>query len=161
MNLVPRALTAAALALGLAGLPACGADQAPQAADPPAAQAPSGSAGPASGTLDAEDQTGDGRSVTVASVTVDAGGKGGWIALHQDLDGKPGPVKYVVAVPAGSSTDVVVPTPEGITTGAYWPMLHVDDGVIGTYEFPQTQGADLPAKADSMIVMKKINVTVR
>lgn len=160
MTTFPRVLTAAALALGLAGLTACGADPAPPAADAPAA-APSGSAAPATGTLDAEDQTGDGKSVTVASVTVDAGGKGGWIALHQDLDGKPGPVKYVVAVPAGSSTDVVVPTPEGITTGAYWPMLHVDDGVIGTYEFPQTQGADLPAKADEMIVMKKINVTVQ
>lgn len=94
-------------------------------------------------------------------VDLEAGGKGGWIALHQDQDGKPGPVKYYVPVPAGESGNVTIPTSGGITTGAYWPMLHVDDHVVGTYEFPQVSGVDLPAKANGMIVMKKITVTVR
>lgn len=152
MTTIRCTLAAATLAVALAALTACGsAPTAPPSAAPAAA----------TGTLDAADQTSDGKSVTVASVSIDAGGNGGWIALHQDMDGKPGPVTYVVAVPAGSSSSVVIPTPEGITTGAFWPMLHVDDGVLGTYEFPQTQGADLPAKADAMIVMKKIAVTVR
>ncbi|GAC1315169.1 MAG: hypothetical protein NVSMB16_12010 [Acidimicrobiales bacterium] len=70
-------------------------------------------------------------------------------------------MKYFVAIPAGTSNNVTIPTPQGLTTGAYWPMLHVDDHIIGTYEFPNTPGADLPAKANNMIVMKKINVTVR
>ncbi len=162
-----KTLSAAALAAALATLTACGASTTtPAAAPSSAAAAPSSSAAAAApaaatGTLDAADQSGDGKSVKIASVSIDAGGKGGWVALHMDKDGKPGPVKYFVQVPAGSSSDVVIPTPGGITTGAYWPMLHVDDSVIGTYEFPQTAGADLPAKADGMIVMKKITVTVQ
>ena len=47
-----------------------------------------------------------------------------------------------------------------VGTGAYWPMLHVDDHTIGTYEFPKTAGADLPVKSGSDIVMKKITLTV-
>ena len=107
------------------------------------------------------DQTSNGKSVMVASVDLQAGGKGGWVALHADLNGKPGPVKYEVAVPAGASTNVVIPTPGGIPTGGYWPMLHVDDHGIGTYEFPQVPGADLPALANGMVVMKKIMITVQ
>ncbi len=165
MKTLPKTLSAAALAVGLAALTACGAATtspaaAPSAAVTAAAPSSAASAGP-TGKLDAADQTSDGKSVTVSSVSIDAGGKGGWIALHEDKDGKPGPVKYFVMVPAGASSNVVVPTPEGITTGAYWPMLHVDDSVIGTYEFPKTEGADLPIKAGGMIVMKKITVTVQ
>jgi len=121
----------------------------------------SSAAASASGTLDAANQTSDGKSVTVASVTLKAGGKGGWIALHTDVSGKPGPVKYFVAVPSGASNKVVIPTPEGIPTGDYWPMLHVDDHMVGTYEFPKIAGADLPAMSNGMVVMKKITVTVK
>ncbi len=86
------------------------------------------------------DQTSNGKSVMVASVDLQAGGKGGWVALHADLNGKPGPVKYEVAVPAGASTNVTIPTPGGIPTGGYWPMLHVDDHTVGTYEFRRSRG---------------------
>jgi len=128
----------------------------------PSSAAPSSAAVPAAtGTLSAADQVSNGKSVMVASVDLQASGKGGWVALHADLNGKPGPVKYEVAVPAGASTNVTIPTPGGIPTGAYWPMLHVDDHTIGTYEFPQTPGADLPAMANGMVVMKKIMVTVQ
>jgi hypothetical protein len=158
MTALTRSLAATALGACVLGLTACGAST---AAAPAAAAPTSATATPAAtGTLDAVDQSGDGKSVKVAAVDIEAGGKGGWIALHKDLDGKPGPVAYFVAVPAGTSTNVAIPTPGGITTGAYWPMLHVDDHIIGTYEFPKTAGADLPAKADGMIVMKKITVTV-
>ncbi len=164
MNILPKAFAAATLAAGLVGLTACGGASTTPAADPaPSAAAPSSAAAPAAptGTIDAADQTSEGTSVTVAAVDIEAGGMGGWVALHADMDGKPGPVKYFVQVPAGASTDVVIPTADGIETGDFWPMLHVDDSVIGTYEFPQTEGADLPAKADEMIVMKKITVTVQ
>lgn len=158
MSLRTRTLSAAAIGACLVGLTACGAATTPAAPAAPASAAAAPAT--ATGTLDAADQTSDGKSVTVSAVDIEAGGMGGWIALHQDMGGKPGPVKYWVAVPAGKSTNVMIPTSGGITTGAYWPMLHVDDHVIGTYEFPQTAGADLPAKADAMIVMKKIQVTV-
>ncbi len=175
MRTIRATLTATALTAAVAGLSACSAGTTPTAA-PPSATAPSaagasGSASPgaaspdaappaATGTLDAANQPSDGKSVTITAVNLQAGGKDGWIALHADLNGKPGPVKYFVAVPAGSSSNVTLPTPGGIPTGAYWPMLHVDDHVIGTYEFPQVAGADLPAKANGAIVMKKITITV-
>ena len=176
MNPARATLTVVTVAAALTGLNACGSSTStapPAAAPSSSAAAPSSapattspapsSSGPAaaSGTLEATDQTSDGKSVTVASVTIDAAGKGGWIALHTDADGKPGPVKYFVAVPAGASTKVAVPTPEGIKSGDYWPMLHVDDSTVGTYEFPKVPQADLPAMKDGMVVMQKITVTVK
>ncbi len=177
MRTLRATITLASLAAAATALSACGSSgsSAPPAAapsssaaatSPATSAATSGSASssaPAavSGTMDAANQSGDGKSVTVASVSLDAGGKGGWIALHTDVSGKPGPVKYFVAVPAGASSKVVIPTPEGIPTGDYWPMLHVDDHAVGTYEFPKVAGADLPAMSNGMVVMKKITVTVK
>lgn len=170
MITVRRSVVAVALAAGVVGVSACGsstpaaapsssaaaASTTSTAASSSSAAAPAG----ATGTLTAADQSSDGKSVVVASVDLQAGTQGGWIALHMDVGGKPGPVKYEVAIPAGKSTNVMIPTPGGITTGAYWPMLHVDDHVIGTYEFPQVAGADLPAMAGGMVVMQKITITV-
>jgi len=173
MRTLRATITVASLAAAATALSACGSSgsSAPPAAAPSSSAAAtsaatSGSAtssapAAASGTMDAANQSGDGKSVTVASVSLDAGGKGGWIALHTDVSGKPGPVKYFVAVPAGASSKVVIPTPEGIPTGDYWPMLHVDDHAVGTYEFPKVAGADLPAMSNGMVVMKKITVTVK
>lgn len=184
MTTLRATLTAASLAAAVVGLSACGSSSSspPPAAAPAASSAASSSSATsssasksattsatpstsapaaASGTLDAANQSSDGKSVVVATVNIDAAGKGGWIALHTDVGGKPGPVKYFVAVPAGASTKVTIPTPEGIPSGDYWPMLHVDDHAIGTYEFPQVAGADLPAMAGGKVVMKKITVTVK
>lgn len=182
MSTLRSTLTAASLAAAVVGLSACGSSSTPPAAAPASSSAtssspstssssstsPSTSATPstsapaaASGALDAANQSSDGKSVVVDSVSIDAAGKGGWVALHTDVGGKPGPVKYFVAVPAGASTKVVVPTPEGIPSGDYWPMLHVDDHAVGTYEFPKVAGADLPAMSGGKVVMKKITVTVK
>lgn len=170
MNAFRTTVIAAALAATAVGLSACGSStpvaapttSAATSTSPASSSSSSSAAIPgATGTLTAADQTSDGKSVVVASVDLQAGTQGGWIALHKDVGGKPGPVKYEVAVPAGMSTNVTIPTPGTITTGAYWPMLHVDDHVVGTYEFPQVPGADLPAMAGGMVVMKKITVTVK
>jgi hypothetical protein len=181
VNTVRRSAIAVALAAGVVGVSACGSST-PAAAPSttPAASSSAASAygasssasasassssvaapaAAATGTLTAADQSSDGKSVVVAAVDLKAGSQGGWIALHMDVGGKPGPVKYEVAIPAGASMNVKIPTPGGITTGAYWPMLHVDDHTIGTYEFPQVPGADLPAMAGGKPVMQKITVTV-
>ncbi|MDQ6650468.1 MAG: hypothetical protein M3Z02_10185 [Actinomycetota bacterium] len=161
-------LIAAALALGATTLAACGSSSSDKAASSsaPTSAAASMSHGPAAdgkvtGSIDVADQTSDGMQVVVARVDLEAGGAPGWIALHKDLDGKPGPVKYQVAIPAGKSANVAIKATEKLASGAYWPMLHIDDHVIGTYEFPQVAMADLPVKADGEIVMKKIMVTVK
>jgi hypothetical protein len=177
VNTVRRSVVAVALAAGVVGVSACGsstpaaAPSTTPAASSSAASANGSSSAAASssvaapaaatGTLTAADQSSDGKSVVVAAVDLKAGSQGGWIALHMDVGGKPGPVKYEVAIPAGASMNVTIPTPGGITTGAYWPMLHVDDHTIGTYEFPQVPGADLPAMAGGKPVMQQITVTVK
>ena len=172
MNTVRRSVVAGAVAAAVVGVGACGsstpaaapsttAAASSSAASSPAASSTAATPAAATGTLTAADQSSDGKSVVVASVDLQAGTQGGWIALHMDVGGTPGPVKYEVAIPAGTSTNVVIPTSGGIATGAYWPMLHVDDHTIGTYEFPQVAGADLPAMAGGMVVMQKITVTVK
>ena len=108
-----------------------------------------------SGSLEAVDQHGDGKTITIKTVNIT--GSTGFIAIHADLSGKPGPVVGHVAIPAGDGHDIVVTLDKVSPTGAYWPMLHLDAGTIGTYEFP---GADVPVKSGADIVMKKITVTV-
>jgi hypothetical protein len=93
--------------------------------------------------------------LTVKSVTIN--GAAGFIAIHQDADGAPGPVVGHVAIPEGDSSNVVVKLDSKVATGAFWPMLHLDAGTKGTYEFP---GPDGPVKSGSDIVMKKITLTV-
>jgi hypothetical protein len=120
-----------------------------------ASTAASTAASTVSGSLDAVDQHSDGKTITIKAVNIT--GSSGFIAIHADLSGKPGPVVGHVAIPAGASSDVVVTLDKASPTGAYWPMLHLDAGTIGTYEFP---GPDVPVKTGADIVMKKITVTV-
>jgi hypothetical protein len=147
-------------ALSALMLSACGSDKKTTSTPAPATAAAgaAGTAAPAAavtGSLDAADQTGDGTSITVKSVTIT--GSSGFIAIHADANGSPGPVVGHVAVPEGASSDVVVPLDAKSPTGAYWPMLHVDAGTVGTYEFP---GPDGPVKSGADIVMKQITLTV-
>ena len=121
----------------------------------PAASTAASTASTVSGTLDAVDQHSDGKTITIKAVNIT--GSSGFVAIHADLSGKPGPVVGHVAIPSGASSDVVVTLDKASPTGAYWPMLHLDAGTIGTYEFP---GPDVPVKTGADIVMKKITVTV-
>jgi hypothetical protein len=149
------------VAVGVLALGACGSDDDSSDATTPgaaASAAPTGSdaAAPAvSGSLDAADQTSDGSTLSVSTVSIT--GASGFIAIHADADGAPGPVVGHVAIPEGDSTDVSIPFDATAATGAYWPMLHLDAGTVGTYEFP---GPDGPVKSGSDIVMKKITLTV-
>src|SRR6476646_5715830 len=165
----PRTTIVALTALGVLVLAACGSDSnsssttvatpttAAAAATPTTAA--SGSAttaaagGAVTGSLDASDQTSDGTQLKVPDVTIN--GAAGFIAIHQDANGSPGPVVGHVAIPQGDSKDVVVKLDSKVATGAFWPMLHLDAGQIGTYEFP---GPDGPVKSGSDIVMKKITL---
>ncbi|MBW7882908.1 MAG: fasciclin domain-containing protein, partial [Caldilineaceae bacterium] len=92
--------------------------------------------------------------VNITRVTSDGPG---WIVIHADADGQPGPVLGYVAVPNGISANMKVEvTPEGRTETLY-AMLHVDAGDVGAYEFPD--GPDLPAKVRDKIVVKAFQVT--
>ena len=76
-----------------------------------------------------------------AAVTVQVDG---WLVIHSDKDGAPGPVLGEERVLAGTTTDVAVPLQADGRTEVLWPMLHVDTGTAGEYEFGTVQGADLP-----------------
>jgi hypothetical protein len=101
------------------------------------------------------DQSSDGLTVVVDSVTAAAPG---WIVIHLDNNGAPGPVIGQSAVDAGENLDVEVELDPALDSDtALWAMLHVDEGVAGEYEFP---GPDVPVRADNMIVMSAFTASV-
>jgi LPXTG-motif cell wall-anchored protein len=135
--------------------------EAPTAAPeaPTAAPAEAPTAAPAmgdapSGSVDAADQPIVDSAITVANVTA---GQDGWIVAHLDEGGKPGKVIGQTAVKKGDNRNVAIKLSENVAAGGkLWPMLHIDAGAIGTYEFP---GPDAPVIVDGNIVMKQISVT--
>jgi hypothetical protein len=147
--------------VGLFVLGACGSDDnssSDATTAPAASAAPTGSAAAGAavtGSIDVADQSSDGKTITVDAVNIT--GAAGFIAVHADADGAPGPVVGHAAIPEGDSSKVVITLDAPVTTGAFWPMLHLDAGTIGTYEFP---GPDGPVKSGADIVMKKITLTV-
>jgi plastocyanin len=107
-----------------------------------------------SGTVDAADQAIANGGITVANVTA---GQDGWIVAHLDEGGKPGKVIGHTAVKTGDNKNVVIALSEDVPAGGkLWPMLHIDAGAIGTYEFP---GPDAPVIVGGNIIMKQISVT--
>jgi hypothetical protein len=158
--LTPRSSLAGLAVFSLVVLGACGSDsKASGTVAPAGTAAPAGSAAPGAtvtGSIDAADQTSDGKTITVSSVNVT--GSSGFIAVHVDTAGAPGPVVGHATIPEGDSKDVVITLDTPVATGvSLWPMLHTDAGTIGTYEFP---GPDGPVKSADGVVMKKITVTV-
>jgi LPXTG-motif cell wall-anchored protein len=118
------------------------------------AAAPAPAAGAPSGSVEASDQPIVDGSITVAKVTA---GQDGWIAVHLDEGGKPGKVIGNTAVKKGDNANVKIKLSENVPVGGkLWPMLHIDAGTIGTYEFP---GPDAPVIVNGDIVMKQITVT--
>ena len=85
------------------------------------------------------------------TVTVDevvAAGPG-WIVIHADDNGSPGPDIGWTAVEEGTNTDVVVEIEEDQATDTLHAMLHDDLGTEGEYEFP---GADVPVQVNGQVV---------
>lgn len=163
----PRRVAAAAAALALT-LAACGGDDdSSSTTTPPTTDAPratsAGSAGevatgPASLTL--SDQSGDGTSVTVDAVELPSAG---FIAVHGDGGGSPGPVIGVSdLLPAGTSDGVVVALDDPLTaTGTVFPMVHIDTDGNGVYEFGAVEGVDGPGvTAEGDVAVGPVAVTV-
>jgi hypothetical protein len=115
--------------------------------------------GPAS--LEALDQEGLGLGLIVASVTLPAQG---FIAVHADADGAPGPVIGVSnLLAAGTSTDVEVIFDEPLEESAkVFPMVHIDMDGDGEYTFvPPDDAIDLPATIDNGdVAVVNVNLTV-
>lgn len=99
-------------------------------------------------SVTANDQGSTGANVFVSKVTAAVSG---WMVIHSDDGGKPGPVLGQTQVDAGESENVIVELTEPLTADTkLWAMLHVDEGMAGAYEFP---GADGPVIVEGKVVM--------
>lgn len=111
--------------------------------------------GPASITL--EDQPVIYGTIVVQRATIP---QDGWIVIYKaGPDGKllVSPSIGRTALKAGTNRDVVVRLAEEVAEGApLWAMLHIDEGVIGQYEFPG--GPDSPIVTDGVPVLAEMTV---
>lgn len=85
-------------------------------------------------------------TVTISQVTSDGPG---WIVIHKEQGGGPGPVVGYAAVKSGSNSNVVVKIDSYTATPKLFAMLHTDKGVVGKYEFP---GPDVPVMLNGEMV---------
>ena len=105
-------------------------------------------------SINVSDQDVSGGSVTIDTVT---SSQLGWMVIHAEADGGPGPVIGYTQVQEGENQDVAVDIDLDAATDKLFAMLHIDAGITGTYEFP---GDDVPAKMDDAVVVKPFNVTL-
>lgn len=95
------------------------------------------------------DQTlGEGNTVTVPAVTA---AEDGWMVIHADADGAPGPVVGQAPVTSGENADVTVEIDPEAATETLYAMLHVDAGEAGTYEFPGDDGPVRDAEGNVVV----------
>ncbi len=81
----------------------------------------------------------------------------GWIVIHAQADGKPGPILGYSQVADGESNSVVVEVDASGATSTLYAMLHTDAGEIGTWEFPG--GPDTPVMVGEQVVTPAFRVT--
>ncbi|MEZ4657198.1 MAG: fasciclin domain-containing protein [Caldilineaceae bacterium] len=81
----------------------------------------------------------------------------GFVVVHTDDNGKPGPVIGYAPVPAGVSANVIVPIDVEAATDTLHVMLHVDGGQAGVYEGPGDP--DGPVRRGDAIVMHPFALT--
>jgi hypothetical protein len=73
----------------------------------------------------------------------------GWLVIHADRNGAPGPVIGYAAVSEGLVKNLAVKIDETKATPVLYAMLHTDAGKVGVYEFP---GPDVPVMVDEKMV---------
>ena len=81
----------------------------------------------------------------------------GWIVIHADADGSIGPPIGQAALIAGINAQVPVAIDVDAATETLYAMLHVDEGEVGTYEFPD--GPDVPLKVDDQLISPPFQLT--
>jgi hypothetical protein len=103
---------------------------------------------------DGMDAGGMAPTFTASSVLMDGPG---FLVIHADANGAAGPVLGFAPVQAGVNSNVTVNLDPAGLTPVLWPMLHVDTGTVGTYEFGTVEGADGPVVVNDMPVMMAVH----
>jgi len=80
----------------------------------------------------------------------------GWMVIHADEDGAPGPVIGFAPLETGINAQVDVKIDTESATRILYAMLHVDEGEAGVYEFP---GPDVPVLVNEAPVSPPFIVT--
>lgn len=93
-------------------------------------------------------------SVTIERVVV---AEPGWLVVHADAEGRPGPILGQTLLTPGVNTGVVVQIDVSGATPTLFAMLHSDRGELGTFEFPG--GADIPVTLNGAVVTPPFTVT--
>jgi len=68
----------------------------------------------------------------------------GWLAIHTNNNGAPGPVIATALLHDGSNRNIVMEVDQAKAGDLVFPMLHYDTGVVGEYEFGTVAGGDAP-----------------
>jgi hypothetical protein len=92
-------------------------------------------------------------TVTIDTATI---GEPGWLVIHADNEGAPGPVIGQTLLESGRTRNVTVELSAEGQTDVLWPMLHVDTGEAGVYEFGSVEGADTPVIVDGNVAVLPI-----
>lgn len=97
------------------------------------------------------------QEVSDGAVTIDEAvlADGGWMVIHLDVYGDPGPVVGFAPLEPGANEDVVVEIDVTRASPTLMAMLHEDTGTIGVYEFPD---ADPPVMIDGEMVIQPFAV---
>ena len=104
-------------------------------------------------SVQVEDQKVRMNRVKIAQVVSDGQG---WLVIHADRDGGPGPVIGYKKVKDGVNKNVRVKLDKEMVTDTLYAMLHTDSGEMGTYEFPD---ADPPVEVDGETVVEPFELT--
>jgi plastocyanin len=103
--------------------------------------------------ISVEDQDIADGTITVPQADVEGPG---WVVIHIQSEGAPGPVIGYTALSQGKNADVEVSVNPAEATETLYAMLHVDAGTVGTYEFP---GDDAPLMVGDQMMVKPFKVT--
>jgi hypothetical protein len=91
-----------------------------------------------------------GTTLTVAGAGIDAQG---WLVIHSDNAGSPGPVLGYAPLVHGVNSNIVVELDSAPESDTVFPMLHYDTNGIGAYEFGSIEGADSPVRVSESVVV--------
>lgn len=105
-------------------------------------------------SVEAEDQPIVNGTITVKKINAS---QDGWIVVRLDSGGNLGDVIGHTALKKGATSAAVIKLNQDVPVGGkLWPILHIDAGQLGTYEFP---GPDAPVFVNNMMVGQQITVT--
>jgi plastocyanin len=102
----------------------------------------------------ADQKIADGQ-VIIAEVVSDGPG---WLVIHAQADGKPGPILGYSPVANGTNSNVPVHLDLSAATTTLFAMLHIDAGTVGAWEFPG--GPDTPVLVNGQMVSPAFKLQV-